>query len=141
MLVHIAAKGPLWFFLVLGLLASFGSSPQRGAVLQSLVAAVAVRGLNEGLGRLYHRDRPFLRPGIQPLLAHRPSASFPSNHAACAFALAVPILGVAPLTGGLLLGMATLLAFSRVYVGVHYPLDVIGGAAIGTVLALLLPPF
>ena len=62
--------------------------------------------------------------------------SFTSSHATNNFALAVLISHFYPVARPWLLLFAALVAFSRVYVGVHYPSDILGGAVLGTVIAL-----
>lgn len=136
LMIHIAKKGPLWFFLVLGVFASYGGVEARWVVFQSIVAATVARGVNEGIGRMAFRERPFVREGFQPLIKHRPDSSFPSNHAAGGVALAVPVWLHDPVFGLVLVTMAVILGYSRLYVGVHYPADVIAGAMVGAVLAL-----
>jgi undecaprenyl-diphosphatase len=80
---------------------------------------------------LTHRTRPFVaHPEIHPLYVVH-SSSFPAGHAATAFAGATLIAYVVPRALPLLAAAASLIAFSRVYVGVHYPTDVLAGAAIG----------
>ena len=74
---------------------------------------------------------PFRHPQVDPLVAVPASASFPSGHAASSFACAAVLAWCAPLRPLPLLALAAGIAFSRVYVGVHYPLDVIGGALLG----------
>jgi undecaprenyl-diphosphatase len=71
-----------------------------------------------------------------------PDASFPSDHATAAFAIAVSIWLRSRRIGWLVLAIATILAVARVAVGVHYPSDVLGGAILGTAAALFfwLPP-
>ncbi len=66
------------------------------------------------------------------------SDSFPSGHAATSFACAALLAWLTPLPKVALFGLAALIAFSRVYVGVHYPLDVLGGAALGLAIATAL---
>ena len=63
--------------------------------------------------------------------------SFPSGHTAAAFAVAVSMFAVAPLAVPVLLMVAILVAYGRMYLGVHYPLDVGCGAAIGLVTGSL----
>jgi undecaprenyl-diphosphatase len=136
-MIHYSKKGPLWFFALMGLLAIFAGTEGRVAVVQAVVAATITRGFNEIIGKFYHRERPFLREGFVPLIMHSPSFSFPSNHAACGFALAVAVWLHFPLLGIPLLALAVLLAYSRVFVGVHYPLDVFVGGVVGSGIAWL----
>jgi len=138
LIIHIAKRGPLWFFVILGWLFLTGD---RTPVLAALIAATATRALNELLGRLYFRQRPFIQEGFEPLLAHAPTSSFPSNHAACGFALAVAVWLLVPAAGIPMLLLAAILALSRVYVGVHYPADVLLGAFIGSAVAWLTAMF
>ena len=63
------------------------------------------------------------------------SRSFPSGHAASAFAFASGVAAEAPVPGGLLTVLAALVAYSRVHTGVHYPSDVVAGAVIGASLS------
>jgi undecaprenyl-diphosphatase len=66
------------------------------------------------------------------------SGSFPSGHSASSFACAALLAWLTPLPKVPLFVLAALIAFSRVYNGVHYPLDVLGGAALGLALATAL---
>src|SRR5882672_11141930 len=73
------------------------------------------------------RHRPYVDfPDVVLLAGPRPSGSFPSSHAAGAFAGAYALSRVYPEFAGVLWLLASLVAVSRVYVGVHFPLDVIG---------------
>ena len=82
----------------------------------------------------YTRPRPFLvlPAGSVHLLYYPPTdSSFPSNFAAIMFASVIPIILVNRKWGLWLLVLALVTGFGRVFLGIHYPLDIIGGAAIG----------
>ena len=91
--------------------------------------------LNTALKFTIRRKRPSL-PGLPPLMGTTTGLSFPSAHAATSFAgaLAYRRLGVPAVP---LYGVAAAMALSRVYLGVHYPSDVLAGALEGTVVASL----
>ncbi len=91
-----------------------------------------------GLNALFNRPRPFeVEAGVN-LLFYRPTdPSFPSNMAAVVFGLAIAVWIKNRKVGYWLLGMATLVSLARVYVGIHYPGDVLGGALFGLMGALL----
>jgi undecaprenyl-diphosphatase len=84
--------------------------------------------LKPAVGRL----RPYETSARVRVIATRPdTASFPSGHTANAFAGAYALARLYPPAAVPLCALAALIAYSRVYVGVHYPLDVIGGALVG----------
>lgn len=86
---------------------------------------------------LFDRARPPLADGtLDPIGIVPASASFPSGHAATAFAAAVAIGLVHPRLRRPLLALAVVVALSRVYLGVHYALDVLAGTALGVAVGL-----
>jgi membrane-associated phospholipid phosphatase len=98
------------------------------------VATFAADAASFGLKDLVHRTRPFDRhPEIHPLYVVH-SSSFPAGHVATAFAGATLLTYVAPRAMPLFTLLAVAIGYSRVYVGVHYPGDVVGGAIIGTAI-------
>jgi undecaprenyl-diphosphatase len=102
------------------------------------VAAVVALGVNQLVGALWFEQRPFVAlHGVTMLLAHPADNSFPSDHAVIAGALAVGTLLFARRWGIVAVVVAVLLALARVYAGMHYPLDVIAGLAIGALVALV----
>jgi undecaprenyl-diphosphatase len=113
---------------------------RRPSVLFAVVAAAAVGDLTSyGLRAEIPRDRPPLRyPDPEPLVRVPGTNSFPSGHATTSFACAAVLAWLWPRLAAPLLALAALIAFSRVYVGVHYPLDVLGGALLGLAVAVVI---
>ena len=112
---------------------------RRAAVAAGASAGVALL-IGQVVSHLVDRPRPFVEhPALVHLFApHAADASFPSDHATAAFAIATAILLRNRLWGALTLLAAAALGVSRVVIGVHYPLDVVVGAALGAGVALML---
>jgi undecaprenyl-diphosphatase len=129
--IFLLAQGPRWHEWRRAALAGAAS-----AGIALLIASI--------LGGLVNRARPFVAdPGqLHLFVAHSPDASFPSDHATASFAIAVAILLRRPRWGAVAIVAATVLSLGRVAVGVHYPSDVLAGAALGALVALglWLPP-
>jgi len=79
--------------------------------------------------------RPFTsHPAVHPLIAHHPGQAFPSDHSTAAVAIALVVLVfLSRRWGTVLLAVAVLIGFSRVYVGVHYPGDVLGSVLVSLI--------
>lgn len=76
---------------------------------------------------LYFRPRPFMSHEVIKLIDKSPSASFPSGHTLVAFALAFSVYFYNKKLGAIFIFLAALVGLGRIYTGVHYPLDVVGG--------------
>jgi undecaprenyl-diphosphatase len=133
--------------IFLGLLVAafvLARGPRKPAVRRAVVAA----GLSAGLGlaiaavlaRVVDRRRPFVaHPHAVHLFSqHAADPGFPSDHATAAFAIAVALLLRSRRWGAVALVAATVLALTRVAMGIHYPTDVLAGAAVGALAALTL---
>jgi undecaprenyl-diphosphatase len=147
-LVFYVNLAELLFLAMLILAFLFAGGHRRAETRRAAVAA----GLSAGLGlavaqvitRIVDRPRPFVaHPAAVHLFSHHAAdPGFPSDHATAAFAIGVALLLRNRLWGAIVLVFATILAVGRVAMGVHYPTDVIGGAVLGTLAALVLywPP-
>jgi undecaprenyl-diphosphatase len=120
---------------VLGVALAFAL--RRPFVAPLTAAAVLLAdALATALKRAVPLDRPPLRyPQPEALVRIPHDGSFPSGHAATSFAAAVLLSFVAPRLAPAFLLLAVAIGFSRVYVGVHYPLDVLAGALLGAGVA------
>ena len=95
-------------------------------------------GLNAVLKAIVDRSRPPDEIGLQAVVGVPGSPSFPSGHAMTAFAVAGAIALLAPRLRWAALGAASVIALSRVYLGVHFWLDVLAGAGFGMAIAVLI---
>jgi undecaprenyl-diphosphatase len=124
-----------------GLLALGGGRRGRRAAAYGLASlGVTATVVNLAMKPAGRRTRPDRVAQEVPIARHVPmpiSTSFPSGHAAAAFAFATGVGHVMPGAALPLRGLAALVAYSRVHTGVHYPGDVIAGALAGAGLAQL----
>ena len=130
------------WFLVAGGLALFGGPRGRLAALTGVTAIGATsllvnQPLKKMSGERRRPDRGVLGVPVQRWVRMPTSGSFPSGHSASAFAFAVAVGGVLPALRPALRAAASVVAFSRVYTGVHYPSDVLVGATLGALVGRL----
>jgi undecaprenyl-diphosphatase len=131
-LSHIGSFGIVWFTL-----AVIATLVLRRPVVFPLVVAAyfASAALVDVLKVIVERQRPV----DHPLVPRLSTSSFPSGHAATSFACAATLAAFVPRSGRIVLYvLAAGIAYSRVYVGVHYPIDVIAGALLGLGVATAL---
>jgi undecaprenyl-diphosphatase len=103
--------------------------------LADLAGQVISLGLKQGIGR----ERPNVAyPEPRPLVHAPHDGSFPSGHATVSFGCATMLSFYAPRAAPAFYVLAAAIAWSRVYVGVHYPLDVLAGATLGLGIAIAL---
>lgn len=136
LLTRAGTKGAIWFALALGLLIDGSAHARTAAVLMAAALLLAEGLINWVLKPIFRRDRPYQQPGLARLLVSAPGPhSWPSAHAGSSAAAAIVLSAAYPLWSPLFILVALLIAYSRVYVGVHYPLDVLAGIAVGIVSA------
>lgn len=129
-------KGVLWLALAAALLAR--RRTRRAGLAVLLALALDLVCCNLILKPLFARARPFaVNPAVELLIAPPGDASFPSGHAASSFAAAAALRftdGAKTWLRRAALALAILIAFSRLYLYVHWPTDVLAGMALGAAL-------
>ncbi|MEK7562264.1 MAG: phosphatase PAP2 family protein [Patescibacteria group bacterium] len=127
----------LWLCLILFLV--FGFKKKLEMVVLAIISGAVSRFIIGFIIRfLWFRPRPFLAQNFIPLINQSPAeASFPSGHALFYFALATIVYFYNKNLGILFFISSFLIALSRVFVGVHWPSDILAGAIIGILTGLL----
>lgn len=111
---------------------------KKETVVHAIFACLVAYAITELIKTFIPMARPFQGVGVSPLTLTIPDdGTFPSSHSAVAFALAVTIIKHDKKVGVLYLIMAGLVGVARILAHVHYPLDIMVGALIGTVISLL----
>ncbi len=123
-------KGPL--LVGLGLCSDLWRRRLPLAFLAAAAATGAASLLAHALKELFDRERPPIAdPGLGSIVSLPGNPSFPSGHSATAFAAATAVAVLCPRLRPVALGIAAAVALSRVYLRVHFPLDVVAGALLG----------
>ncbi len=137
-LSRIGNLGAVWLVL-LGGIAAFGGKPGRRIALAGLVALAIGFASSALIKEITMRPRPFaVLPDVRLLVSAPHSYAFPSGHTTSAFGAASGtllaarrLLGKIPVWGWGMLALAAAIAYSRLYVGVHWPTDVAAGIVLG----------
>lgn len=136
-ITHLGDGGFIWILLT-ALCLVFAKTRKTGVLLTfSLLLNFLANNLI--LKNFVARIRPYEAvEGLHRIIEAQSDFSFPSGHTGCSFAAAVVIFLVCPRKAGIpAMILAVLIALSRLYVGVHFPTDVLGGALVGTAAALI----
>ncbi|KUN22470.1 MULTISPECIES: phosphatase PAP2 family protein [Streptomyces] len=117
------------------------AAPSVAALVWAPLAAGLAVLVNVPIRGFVERPRPFVdHQGLDVLVSGKTDFSFVSDHATITMALGVGLFVAHRRFGLIGIGLALLEGFCRVYMGVHYPTDVVGGFALGTAVVLLLSP-
>ena len=129
--------GIIWYVVILLLPILYGAIAVKPAVVMALTGTLGV-AIYKLLKRVFVRERPFItHSAIDLAMVPLDRYSFPSGHTLHAVSFAWQLTAHFPELGWVLVPLAALIAASRVVLGLHYPTDVLAGAAIGASLAAL----
>lgn len=121
----------------------WGETSKRGGLATTFIAAEIALGFNQVIGMIWFHPRPFMVPVGNTLIEHAADSSFPSDHVTFMMAVAI---GLWWLAGGRLAAvlsalLAILVAWSRIFIGVHFPFDMAGGLLTACIGVLAVWPF
>lgn len=126
----------IMFLLVLISGIKGGSADKKAFLLTILALPIAVL-LIKGIHLFYFEPRPFVTYNFTPMVNETSDASFPSRHATISALIAFAFTYFRSKLSLLLLPLMLWVGLSRVYVGVHYPLDIVGGFIVGIISIII----
>lgn len=118
-----------------------GKDEQRQTALLAAFAGIVALGINQLIGLAWYHPRPFAMGLGYTFLPHAPDSSFPSDHATLLSATSLTLLCSGKrCLGALALATDVAVAWARIYVGVHFPLDMAGAVCVATMAYILSAP-
>lgn len=128
----VVATGALWFFSRPG-----GDRRWKLAAGNGFAAAALGYVVNFVIHSIWDRPRPYESHVISHPWSSATDASFPSDHASVSFAIAFAVIALDAAAGALLLLAAIVIAVGRLFIGAHYPSDVLAGVVVGAAAAFV----
>lgn len=129
--------------LVLLILWLWGGRRERSIALEAVAVTFVALGINQLLAILWPHPRPFMMGIGHTFIAHASDSSFPSDHAtvlAC-IGLTFVLTGCCVAVGWGVLLVGLFVAWARIYLGVHFPLDMVGAVAVALFVYFAVNPF
>jgi len=116
-----------------------GLPERRGGLIATAIAAALALGANQLVGQFWYEPRPFMIGLGRTLMAHAPENSFPSDHTTFMLTIGIALIasGAAPRWGRIVTIAGVLVAWARIYLGLHFPLDMLASAIIAGIFATL----
>jgi undecaprenyl-diphosphatase len=122
------------YFLILILM--WFKKPYRQITNNAVISAFITLILNIFLKLCISKPRPFLKSRVGILIPSKMDSSFPSKHTLLVFAVSTSILLYNRVLGSIMCGLAVMTGISRIWVGHHYPSDIIGSALLGSITSI-----
>jgi undecaprenyl-diphosphatase len=136
-MIALAKSTPYVFIFVLLILFKRKKQEALFAIYSATLGII----ISKAISFFYYHNRPFVDNIGITLINHKPDSSFPSDHTTFLFAIAISLYLNKYKYSYLLIIFAILGAVARIFVGVHYPFDILGGIIIGTLSALVVKYF
>lgn len=136
-MIFISQKARYLYFFIVAFM-WFRNNVYKKIILYAGISVVFTLFINCIMQRFYFKPRPFVLHRVRLLIPSMKNSSFPSKHTALAFALATSISLHKRFIGLTMWVLAFLTGFSRIWVGHHYPFDIIGSAFMGSCMSFLI---
>ncbi|WCK52548.1 undecaprenyl-diphosphatase [Aneurinibacillus sp. Ricciae_BoGa-3] len=118
-----------------------GNERNKRTVLYAGLSGILALVINVIISQIYKEPRPFVTHHVNLLLPHAADSGFPSDHTSGAFGIAIAMLMRNTRMGRWMIAIAIVTGFSRIYVGHHYPGDVLGSIVVACISSFLILRF
>ena len=133
-LIYLVPLALLWMWL-------WGDFSRRSLALNVLVVVMVAVGVNQLIGLVWQHPRPFVVGLGHAWIPHQADSSFPSDHVTVLSAFGLTLVaGGAVGLGSLMLGFALVVSFARVFLGIHFPLDMVGAFVVAFICQATITP-
>jgi undecaprenyl-diphosphatase len=133
-LIYLVPLALLWMWL-------WGDFERRSLALKVFVIVMVAVGVNQLIGLVWQHPRPFMVGLGHAWIPHQADSSFPSDHVTVLSAFGLTLLaGGAVVLGSLMLGIALVVSVARVFLGVHFPLDMVGAFVVAAICLIAVTP-
>jgi len=133
-LIYTVPLALLWMWL-------WGDFARRSLALKVFVVVMVAVGVNQLIGLVWQHPRPFMVGLGHAWIPHQPDSSFPSDHVTVLSAFGLTLLTGGEIgLGSLMLSFALLVALARVFLGVHFPMDMAGAFVVASICLATIAP-
>ncbi|MEN1970079.1 undecaprenyl-diphosphatase [Lentibacillus sp. N15] len=137
-MVFISEKSLIIYAIAFILMWIFGNEKYKKTIFFATITGFLGLFLNLIISYIYFEPRPFVTHSVNVLINHAADASFPSDHTTGAFSLALAVFLRQRKIGVGMLLFAVLTGVSRIYVGHHYPIDILGSIVVAVLVSVLI---
>ncbi|OIJ19290.1 undecaprenyl-diphosphatase [Anaerobacillus alkalidiazotrophicus] len=136
-MIEVSKKSNFLFIFIL-ILISLRSLHIKKLTRQTILSIVFSFSICSFINLFYYKPRPFVKRRIGILIPSKLTSSFPSRHTLLAFAVSTSIFLHKRIVGSILMGFSALSGISRIWVGHHYPTDIIGSAITSSLTSFII---
>ncbi|MFD1737572.1 undecaprenyl-diphosphatase [Bacillus salitolerans] len=126
-----------YFYVIVILFLWIRGSNSKETSKNSMVSVAVAWVLNFIIGKTYYKPRPFIFHKVGLLSHSKRTSTFPSKHTILVFAVSTSIYLRNRILGRWMTCFSALVGFSRIWVGAHYPLDILGSALLGSIVSMM----
>lgn len=127
-----------YVYILLLIIMWFKSMTYKKMTINSVISAFITLIINIFIKLFYFKPRPFVKRRVGILIPSKRDSSFPSKHTLLVFAISTSVFLYERFLGSIMFGLSFLTGLSRIWVGHHYPSDIIGSALLGSLTSMII---